>query len=119
MKLFALTLATSMTATLAFVPKVDRQLHTPKMSDTKEEIAEAIQAGEPIEEEAVFKDSPAMSRALPWTKRPATLDGSLAGDAGFDPLGFAKTKKDLYKYRDAEIKHGRLASKFCGNSSRL
>lgn len=36
-------------------------------------------------------------------------DGSLVGDVGFDPLGFAKTKDDLLNYREAEIKHGRLA----------
>merc|ERR1712176_503453 len=40
---------------------------------------------------------------------PAMLDGTLAGDVGFDPLGFAKTKTDLTTYREAEIKHGRLA----------
>lgn len=50
-----------------------------------------------------------MSQALPWMSRPAALDGSLVGDVGFDPLGFAKTKDDLMNYREAEIKHGRLA----------
>ena len=42
-------------------------------------------------------------------KAPLILDGSLPGDVGFDPLGFAKTSKTLYWMRDAEIKHGRLA----------
>jgi hypothetical protein len=41
--------------------------------------------------------------------RPAALDGSLAGDVGFDPLGFAKNKEDLWNYREAEVKHARLA----------
>lgn len=51
-----------------------------------------------------------MSEALPWMPRPATLDGyKLAGDRGFDPLGLGKTKADLIKYRNAEIKHARLA----------
>jgi hypothetical protein len=50
-----------------------------------------------------------MSQALPFMARPAALDGSLVGDVGFDPLGFAKTKSDLLNYREAEIKHGRLA----------
>jgi hypothetical protein len=40
---------------------------------------------------------------------PAILDGTMAGDVGFDPLGFAKTKKGLYWMREAEIKHARLA----------
>lgn len=42
-------------------------------------------------------------------KAPLVLDGTLAGDAGFDPLGFAKDKKSLYWQREAEVKHARLA----------
>jgi hypothetical protein len=42
-------------------------------------------------------------------KAPEMLDGSLAGDVGFDPLGFSKSKKTLYWMREAEIKHARLA----------
>lgn len=106
MKLFSsVTFLTSLTASAAFVPRTldHNKVSTQKMSQTEEEIVEAIQTGEPVEEEAVFADSPAMSRALPWMKRPAALDGTLPGDAGFDPLGFAKTKEDLYKYRDAEV----------------
>ena len=30
------------------------------------------------------------SEALPFVERPAILDGTYAGDAGFDPFGFAK-----------------------------
>jgi hypothetical protein len=50
-----------------------------------------------------------MSESLPFMERPAALDGTLAGDVGFDPLGFAKSKNDLMNYREAEIKHARLA----------
>lgn len=42
-------------------------------------------------------------------KAPLALDGTLAGDVGFDPLGFSKSKKTLYWMREAEVKHGRLA----------
>ena len=52
---------------------------------------------------------PAQSQALPFMARPATLDGTLAGDVGFDPLGFAKSESDLMNYREAEVKHARLA----------
>ena len=52
---------------------------------------------------------PAMSQSMPFMSRPIALDGSLAGDVGFDPLGFAKNSEDLMKYREAEIKHARLA----------
>lgn len=37
------------------------------------------------------------------------LDGSLAGDAGFDPLGIAKSKEILFSLREGEIKHARIA----------
>jgi light-harvesting complex I chlorophyll a/b binding protein 1 len=38
------------------------------------------------------------------------LDGSLAGDVGFDPLGLSSVKDvglDLYWFREAELKHCR------------
>jgi hypothetical protein len=41
-----------------------------------------------------------MSQALPFMERPAVLDGSMPGDVGFDPLGFAKTSEDLMNYRE-------------------
>lgn len=50
-----------------------------------------------------------MSQALPWMECSPALDGTMVGDVGFDPLGFAKTKYDLITYREAEIKHARLA----------
>lgn len=31
------------------------------------------------------------------------------GDLGFDPLGIAKTQKELFAIRESEIKHGRIA----------
>jgi len=37
------------------------------------------------------------------------LDGSMPGDQGFDPLGFASSVPKLRIYREAELKHGRLA----------
>ncbi len=52
---------------------------------------------------------PEMSMSMPFMKRPAALTGALAGDVGFDPIGFAKTEDDLMNYREAEIKHARLA----------
>ena len=48
--------------------------------------------------------------AIPFLDRPPKLDGSLPGDAGFDPLGFSNGSEEaLLKYREAEVKHGRLA----------
>jgi hypothetical protein len=37
------------------------------------------------------------------------LDGTLPGDVGFDPLGFASNPEQLMQFREAEIKHARLA----------
>ena len=48
------------------------------------------------------------SIALPFLKRPQALDGSHAGDYGFDPLGFTEDQ-DLYAMQEAEIRHARLA----------
>jgi|AntAceMinimDraft_5_1070358.scaffolds.fasta_scaffold87923_1 hypothetical protein len=49
------------------------------------------------------------SQALPFKLAPLLLDGSLAADAGFDPLGFADCRENLLVYREAELKHARLA----------
>lgn len=52
------------------------------------------------------------SKALPFMNRPALLDGSMAGDVGFDPLGLSTIDDvgiDLYWLREAEIKHARVA----------
>jgi hypothetical protein len=70
--------------------------------------------GTPAEETPVVVEPPKpalpkMSESLPFMMRPPALDGSMVGDVGFDPFGFAKTKEDLVNYREAEIKHCRLA----------
>ena len=40
------------------------------------------------------------SKSIPFLERPELLDGSIAGDVGFDPLGFAKTEKRLRVFRE-------------------
>jgi Chlorophyll A-B binding protein len=51
-----------------------------------------------------------MSQAIPFLECPAMLaESNLAGNAGFDPLGFVQNQEDLFMYREAEIKHARLA----------
>ena len=52
------------------------------------------------------------SQSLPFLNRPLLLDGSMAGDVGFDPLGLSTIDDlsiDLYWLREAEIKHARVA----------
>lgn len=48
------------------------------------------------------------SIALPFLKRPSKLDGTHAGDFGFDPFGFTEDY-DLYTMQEAELRHARLA----------
>lgn len=63
-------------------------------------------------------------RALPYGSAPVTLDGSLPGDVGFDPIGFSTAPfasfnnplyqegnfmSDLEWLREAELTHGRIA----------
>ncbi|CAN0011838.1 unnamed protein product [Ectocarpus sp. 12 AP-2014] len=53
------------------------------------------------------------SKSLPMLPKPPLLDGSMAGDVGFDPLGLSSIAglagADLYWMREAELKHCRVA----------
>ena len=49
----------------------------------------------------------AQSITIPFMKRPAALNGSHAGEFGFDPLGFTKDN-DLYAMQEAELCYRRL-----------
>jgi hypothetical protein len=48
------------------------------------------------------------SVSIPFLNRPSKLDGSHAGDIGFDPLGLSENL-DLYSMMEAETRHARLA----------
>lgn len=52
-----------------------------------------------------------MSQALPFLQCPVVLQENLdmAGNVGFDPLNLAQNTEQLWNYREAEIKHARLA----------
>ena len=43
------------------------------------------------------------------SKKSIVGSSTLPGNLGFDPLNLAQTKRQLVTYRQAEIKHGRLA----------
>jgi light-harvesting complex I chlorophyll a/b binding protein 1 len=49
-----------------------------------------------------------MSGSLPFLVKPDKLDGSMAGDVGFDPMGLSDIQSDLKYARWAELKHGRM-----------
>ena len=65
------------------------------------------------------------SQSLPFMERPASLDElEMAGDVGFDPLGFSKYAPgawwvgdegdgSLKIFREAELMHGRIAQLAC------
>merc|ERR1719258_1022816 len=54
-------------------------------------------------------ETPAPPPPLPKIKTMRVGDKTLAGDAGFDPLDLADTPEALAWYREAEVKHARLA----------
>jgi len=76
-------------------------------SEQPEAAAAPIEAPEQPEPPAPVKRI--KSQALPFKDAPILLDGTLAADAGFDPLGFADCRENLLVYREAEVKHARLA----------
>jgi len=91
-------------STSAFSPIGQRAVSTSALRLS--EIAEPLPSAEippPVPE------LPKMSQSLPFMERPAALTGELAGDVGFDPFGFAKSEAELMNYREAEVKHARLA----------
>lgn len=49
----------------------------------------------------------ARSASVPFLSQPKNLDGSMAGDVGFDPLGLSYYV-DIKWLREAELKHGRI-----------
>merc|ERR1719224_369405 len=53
--------------------------------------------------------APEPELVLPKIKTMMVGDGTLAGDANFDPLQISDTPESLAWYREAEIKHARLA----------
>jgi len=60
-------------------------------------------------QEAAVVEEPAPPPPLPKIKTMRVGDGTLAGDMNFDPLMIADNADKLAWYREAEIKHARLA----------
>lgn len=105
MKLSAAVVLLAASANAFTAPAAQRSAISLRMAESSlEEPLAPIE--EPEEPKVVL---PTMSQSLPWMPRPAALTGALAGDVGFDPVGFAKTEADLMNYREAEVKHARLA----------
>lgn len=110
MKISATFFLASLATASAFVtPSASSGSMALRMSEPSQEefTEEPLALDEPVI--AMKDNTPEMSMSLPFMARPSALDGSMAGDVGFDPLGFAKSEQDLMNYREAEIKHARLA----------
>ncbi|GAB0497663.1 hypothetical protein MMPV_010068 [Pyropia vietnamensis] len=60
----------------------------------------------------VARWSMVQSKAMPFMEAPPALDGTLAGDVGFDPLGFSNVF-DIKWMREAELKHCRITMLAC------
>jgi hypothetical protein len=108
---FAIAVSALAGTTSAFAPSSPMAASPASITALRmsEEPTAAEDAAPIMIEEPVTPSLPSKSQSMPFMARPVALDGSLAGDVGFDPLGFAKTKEDLLNYREAETKHARLA----------
>ncbi len=102
MKLSSAIILASLGSANAFMAPLSKTTTALRMSD--EASTDTIDIPTPD-----MPKEPLMSESLPFMERPSALDGSLAVDVGVDPLGFAKNSDDLMKYREAEVKHARLA----------
>jgi hypothetical protein len=106
MKLSTTIILATMASASAFAPATSKASFTVlRMVETNSPMESSASAPEVPKARALTK----MSTSLPFQVLPAILDGSMAGDVGFDPAGFAKSEKELMNYREAEIKHARLA----------
>ena len=108
----SLVVALALSASVsAFNPSSTRRFAAPRSARVTARFAEEA-AAPAAEAEATEPAEPAppayqASIALPFMPNPEALDGSMAGDVGFDPIGFSSTFNLLW-LREAEIKHGRV-----------
>ncbi|CAM9618580.1 unnamed protein product [Scytosiphon promiscuus] len=70
-------------------------------------VAPTTQLVRPAQPSSGMTMQAAKSKSLPFMPQPATLDGSMAGDVGFDPVGFSSWIPIDF-LREAELKHGRI-----------
>lgn len=96
--------------------QLDNAIRNPARLSTKCRMSNAMTEAEDMEYSLVQdeasekeKELPKYSKSIPFLLRPKELKQELAGDVGFDPLNFARNRESLYEYREAEVKHARLA----------
>ena len=114
MKLFILSLSVQL-ASSYLTPSTSSsiiELGTRNVHDVQTQRSMSESAMEP-ETPFQMKSKTKMSEAIPFLKCPSYLNGELAGDVGFDPLGLGKNSDVVLEMREAEIKHARLAMLVC------
>ncbi len=121
----AAAVAVKKVAPVAAVKKVAPVVAVKKAAPVVKKVAPAVKRAVSSSSDATIVSADVFasgvdSVALPLTKAPYTLDGSLVGDVGFDPFGFSTIKTgsqflgdafedNLKWYREAELMHGRIA----------
>lgn len=137
MKFSAILIASLSASTSAFAPpsrtninvailsaatlEAPEETRTPPSPPKVEAAVEAVSTDMAVEKDwpvDIVKDSDRImpgryndsknSIAIPFLPRPSALDGSHAGDYGFDPLGLSE-KLDFYAMQESEVRHARLA----------
>lgn len=94
---------------------LDHATTNPRCGATVSKLSDIVSEIQPVEEEVEECRLPTqrgnpMSESIPIFKcPPVLLESDLAGNFGFDPLGLADSEEQLLQYREAEIKHARLA----------
>lgn len=87
----------------------------PEVDDSTEDELEKVSLLEQqeLEEEAACRPTQygkKLSESIPFLECPKVLrESTLVGNVGFDPLQLAQNQEQLMEYREAEIKHSRLA----------
>ena len=97
-------------ATFSFAPITVLPQSRAHPCDPREPLARGLPRARLLEQrlqEAVAETPP--PPPLPLIKTMKVGDGTLAGDANFDPLQIADSPEKLAWYREAEVKHARLA----------
>ena len=84
--------------------KWDKALNAGKLANDEVSIAYRY-----LTEQTPVMDTPLAALVEKIKSRPKLLDGTHAGDYGFDPMNYASSEELLFFYLESELKHGRLA----------
>ena len=111
-----LLLVSSLATTSSFLSPLPLSSSSRRMADAEKAEEAAPAAAAPAAAAPAAPPAPLRkSKALPMSRWPDTLDDTMAGNVGFDPMGWSGRLGvdgvgiDLYFLREAELKHSRVA----------